>query len=136
MTVLTFPQQQIPALEDYLRQHSLHGIIGRSTSMSEVYGRISKVAPTDVHVIILGESGTGKELVARAIHNEGPRKEKPFVGVNCGALTDSLLESELFGHVKGAYSGATMDKQGYFEVASNGTIFLDEMLSMSPHMQV
>jgi len=112
------------------------GIIGRDKKMLDVYELIRDLADTAVPVLIEGESGTGKELVAAAIHNEGPRAGKLFVPVNCGALPESLLESELFGHVKGAFTGAIRDKKGRFELADGGTIFLDEIGDISPTMQV
>ncbi|MEJ2536173.1 MAG: sigma-54 dependent transcriptional regulator, partial [Calditrichia bacterium] len=94
-----------------------------------------KVIPTDTTVLLVGETGTGKELIARAIHYNGPRKQKLFVAQNCSALPDTLLESELFGHVKGAFTGATRDKKGLFEIADGGTIFLDEIADTSPALQ-
>ena len=106
---------------------SRHYIIGNSKPMQEVYWTIEKVAPSKATALLLGESGTGKELVARAIHEASPRKEKPFVKVNCAALPENLLESELFGHDKGAFTGATSAKPGRFELADGGTIFLDEI---------
>jgi PAS domain S-box-containing protein len=112
------------------------GIIGRDIRMLEMFDLIRDLADSDVPVMILGESGTGKELVAAAIHNEGPRANALFVPVNCGALPESLLESELFGHVKGAFTGAVRDKKGRFELADGGTIFLDEVGDISPAMQV
>ena len=112
------------------------GIIGRDTRMLEVYETIRELAEVNVPVLVQGESGTGKELVAAAIHNEGPRARKQFVPVNCGALPDGLLESELFGHVKGAFTGAIRDKKGRFELADGGTIFLDEVGDLSQAMQV
>jgi len=112
------------------------GIIGRDAKMQEVFELIRELAATNVPVMIQGESGTGKELVAAAIHNEGPRAGKLFVPVNCGALPESLLESELFGHVRGAFTGAIRDKKGRFELADGGTIFLDEIGDITPAMQV
>jgi PAS domain S-box-containing protein len=112
------------------------GIIGHDQKMLEIYDLIRDLADTDVPVLIQGESGTGKELVAAAIHNEGLRGNKLFVPINCGALPESLLESELFGHVKGAFTGAIRDKKGRFELADEGTIFLDEIGDISPVMQV
>jgi DNA-binding NtrC family response regulator len=104
--------------------------------MREVYRMTKQVAPTRASVLIVGETGTGKELIARAIHVNSPRKEGPYVRVNCGALSESLLESELFGHVKGAFTGAIDNKTGRFEAAHTGTIFLDEISSMSHKLQV
>ena len=112
------------------------GIIGKDGRMLEIYDLIRDLAEINVPVLIQGESGTGKELVAAAIHNEGPRAPKQFVPVNCGALPETLLESELFGHVKGAFTGAIRDKKGRFELADGGTIFLDEIGDISPAMQV
>jgi PAS domain S-box-containing protein len=112
------------------------GIVGRDPKMLEVFDLIRELANTNVPVLIQGDSGTGKELVAAAIHNEGPRAGKLFVPVNCGALPEALLESELFGHVKGAFTGAIRDKKGRFELADGGTIFLDEIGDISLSMQV
>ena len=115
---------------------SFSGIVGRDRKMLDVFDQIRNLAATDYPVHITGETGTGKELVAAAIHNESPRAGGPFVPVNCGALPEGLLESELFGHVKGAFSGAIRDKKGRFELAHCGTIFLDEISELPRHMQV
>ncbi len=111
-------------------------LIGVSPPMLEIYKLIGTIAATDSTVLITGESGTGKELVARAVHRASPRREGPFVSVNCGAFAETLLESELFGYVKGAFTGATGNKKGLFETADAGTLFLDEIGEMSPAMQV
>lgn len=111
------------------------GIIGISPRMEEVFQRIDRAAQTNANVLISGESGTGKELVARAIHYGSYRAESPFVSVNCTAIPDSLLESELFGHVKGAFTDAKTSRQGFFQIAEHGTIFLDEIGDASPGMQ-
>jgi len=116
--------------------HSFSGIVGCNEKMQELFETIREVSEVDVPVFIHGESGTGKELVANAIHKEGPRAGKPFIPVNCSALPENLLESELFGHVKGAFSGAIRDKKGRFELADGGTIFLDEVGDLSPPIQV
>jgi PAS domain S-box-containing protein len=115
---------------------SFSGIIGRDKKMLEVYDLIRSVADVNVPVLVQGASGTGKELVAAAIHNESLRADKLFVPINCGALPENLLESELFGHVRGAFTGAIRDKKGRFELADGGTIFLDEIGDISPAMQV
>lgn len=112
------------------------GLIGRDPRMQELYQTIRDLAVSKVSVLIQGESGTGKELVAAAIHNQGPRRDHLFVPVNCGALPENLLESELFGHVRGAFTGAVRDKKGRFELADHGTLFLDEIGDISPAMQV
>ena len=114
----------------------LNNIIGRSAKMQALYQMIETVAQVQSTVLVTGESGTGKELVARAIHDLGPRAEKPFVSINCGAFTETLLESELFGYVKGSFTGANTNRKGLFEAANTGTIFLDEIGEMSPAMQV
>jgi len=108
-------------------QYRLESIIGTSPAMQRVYRLIAKAAPTNTTVMITGESGTGKELVARAIHHNSLRRDRPFVAVDCNSLSESLLESELFGHVKGSFTGAVSNKKGMFEVASGGTLFLDEI---------
>jgi DNA-binding NtrC family response regulator len=114
----------------------LPGIVGASAAMREVYRLTRQVAPTPASVLLIGETGTGKERVARAVHQLSPRADGPYVRVNCGALAESLLESELFGHVKGAFTGAIDNKTGRFEAAHGGTIFLDEISSMSAKLQV
>ncbi|MEL6178661.1 MAG: sigma-54-dependent Fis family transcriptional regulator, partial [Myxococcota bacterium] len=111
-------------------------IVGESPTMQRVLQQVDRVIATELPVVVQGESGTGKELISRAIHFNGPRREGPFVAVNCGALTESLLESELFGHKKGAFTGATADRKGLFESATGGTLFLDEVGEMSLVMQV
>jgi Nif-specific regulatory protein len=113
-----------------------HNMVGESPLMKQVYAFISKVAPTDSTVLIYGESGTGKELAARATHQNSKRADKAFMAVNCGALAESLLESELFGHEKGAFTGALTQKKGRLEVADGGTVFLDEIGELSPALQV
>lgn len=115
---------------------SFGSIIGKSPAMADLYQIMAKVVDADVPVLITGESGTGKEMVATALHANGPRKDKAFVVQNCSAFNENLLESELFGHVKGAFTGAMRDKQGLFEVADGGTFFLDELGEMSPALQV
>jgi two-component system response regulator HydG len=111
------------------------GIIGRSSVMRALLERLGRVAPTDTTVLITGETGVGKELVARAVHELSPRKGKPFLAVNCAALAEGLLESELFGHVRGAFTGAARDRAGVFEAADGGTLFLDEIGATTPALQ-
>jgi DNA-binding NtrC family response regulator len=119
-----------------MQRDTLGGLIGNSPTMREVYRLAMGVAPTSSTVLILGESGTGKELTARAIHQHSPRASKPFVAVNCSAIPVDLVESELFGHVRGAFTGATATREGLFETANNGTIFLDEVGDLPPLAQV
>lgn len=124
----------------YLRQelqekYGFHNVIGKSKKMQEIYRVIAKVSGTDTTVLINGQSGTGKELIARAIHFNSPRREKQFVPVDCAVLSENLLESELFGHVKGSFTGAITNKPGLFEVADGGTVFLDEVGNISLSIQ-
>ncbi|MBU0638659.1 MAG: sigma 54-interacting transcriptional regulator [Planctomycetes bacterium] len=121
---------------DLGERYRLHNIIGRSKAIQDVFELVEEVADSNATVLIEGDTGTGKELVARAIHHLGPRGAGPFVAVNCSALSESLLESELFGHTRGAFTGASRDKRGRFETASGGTIFLDEIGDVSPNIQV
>jgi len=128
---------ELHALQQELEdRYEFHNIIGKNHRMQEVYSLIEQIADTDATVTIEGESGTGKELVARAIHFSSGRAAHPFVQVNCSALVETLLESELFGHVRGAFTGAVRDKIGRFEAADGGTIFLDEIGDLSPVVQV
>jgi Nif-specific regulatory protein len=117
-------------------RYDFGGLIGQSEPMRALFALMEKVVPGGLTVLIHGETGTGKELIARAIHHNGPRKDRPFLAQNCGALPDTLLESELFGHRRGAFTGAVADKKGLFEVADSGTVFLDEIGDTSPAMQV
>lgn len=118
------------------KQYSFDNIIGKSEAMQRVFEMIRSVAETNSSVLITGNSGTGKELVSRAIHYNGPRKDKPFVVLNCGAIPETLIESELFGHKKGAFTGAIRDKDGFFKNADGGTLFLDEISEMPLQSQV
>jgi Nif-specific regulatory protein len=117
-------------------RYRFENIIGDSPAMHEVFATVGQVANSRATVLLLGETGTGKEMIAKAIHYNSPRKDRPFVRVNCGAMTSTLLESELFGHVKGSFTGAIRDKIGRFEAADRGTIFLDEIGTMEPQLQV
>ena len=119
-----------------MEEAQLTGIIGRGPKMVELYKLITRIAGLDSTVLITGESGTGKELVARTIHCASPRADRPFLAINCGAIPEQLLESELFGHVKGSFTGAVSHKVGLFEVANRGTVLLDEIAEMSPGLQV
>jgi len=116
-------------------RHRYEQIVGRSPAMLRMLDIVDRAAATSLPVVIVGESGTGKELVARALHEHGPRKDRPFVAINCSAVPEQLLESELFGHVRGAFTGADRDRRGLFEVADGGTLFLDEIADTSPAMQ-
>ncbi len=122
--------------EEIRDKYNFGEIIGASARMKDIYELVRKSSETESSVVIFGESGTGKELIARAIHYNSPRKEKPFIKVNCAALTETLLESELFGHEKGSFTGAIKTKKGRFELADTGTLFLDEIGDISPNVQV
>jgi two-component system, NtrC family, response regulator HydG len=121
---------------DLVREHDPHGLVGSSEPMHRVLDQVRRVAPTDATVLVLGESGTGKELVARAVHDASPRVSQPFVSISCAAVPETLLESELFGHERGAFTGAIKRKLGRFELANGGTIFLDEVGDIPPAVQV
>jgi DNA-binding NtrC family response regulator len=129
-------QENIRLKRDLKERYSFENMIGKSRAMQEIYTLIEKVASTDSTVLITGESGTGKEMGARAIHFQGGRRDNQFVSINCAALPENLLESELFGHTRGSFTGAVADKKGMFEVAQRGTLFLDEVGEMSPWTQV
>ncbi|PNU19636.1 DNA-binding response regulator [Geothermobacter hydrogeniphilus] len=134
-------KSQLVAENLYLRQqlrgkYAFDNIIGHGPAMQRVFSRLEKIVHTDSTILILGESGTGKELVARAIHFNGTRRNKPIIAINCGAIPAELLESELFGHVRGAFTGAVADKPGKFELADGGTVFLDEIGTMPPPLQM
>jgi transcriptional regulator with PAS, ATPase and Fis domain len=115
---------------------AMNPLVGNSPKMRQIHSLINKIADSNSTILITGESGTGKELAARAIHELSPRREQPFVPVNCGAIPEELLESELFGHVRGAFTGAVNSRQGRFQLANGGTLFLDEIAEMSPKLQV
>ncbi|HEX7699868.1 MAG TPA: sigma 54-interacting transcriptional regulator, partial [Kofleriaceae bacterium] len=123
-------------LSERLEQYRFGEIVGTSPPMQQVFRKVEKIAATDISVLITGETGTGKELIAREIHARSPRTGKPFVTINCGAIPENLLESELFGHVKGAFTGAVANKQGKFQAADGGTLFLDEIGEMPIELQV
>lgn len=122
--------------EEINRKYDFDNIVGKSPAIKKVFDMIQTVAETDSTVLISGNSGTGKELVARAIHFRSKRKNKPFIAVNCGAISENLIESELFGHKKGAFTGAISDKEGFIKAADGGTLFLDEISEMPPQLQV
>ena len=110
-----------------MQQQRYGELVGACEGMRDVYRRVDKVAPTDITVLLEGETGTGKELIAREIHRRSPRADGPFVPLNCGAIPETLLEAELFGHVRGAFTGAVASRLGRFQAASGGTLFLDEL---------
>lgn len=137
LTEFVLANQKITLLEEQTRQRdAFERLIGRSEAMQEVFRRLRLAAQSDVTVFISGESGTGKELAASAIHSVSDRRDQPFIAVNCSAIPETLLESELFGHVKGAFTGAVRDKTGVFEAAAGGTLFLDEIGDVSPLLQL
>jgi len=128
---------RLASLEQELKErHQFHHMVGKSSSMQKIYTLLDNLAETESTILITGESGTGKELIVNAIHYNSMRKDKPFVKVNCSALSENLLESELFGHVKGAFTGAVKNKKGRFQMADHGTIFLDEIGDISPLIQL
>jgi two-component system, NtrC family, response regulator AtoC len=128
-------EENIHYRQELITKYKLENIVGRSTQMLQVYKTIARVAEGRSTVLLMGESGTGKELIARAIHFNSPRGPRPFVAVDCSSLAETLLESELFGHVRGAFTGAVTAKKGLFEEADSGTCFLDEIGDISPAMQ-
>src|SRR3989442_9931084 len=133
---LILRRQNFAYKRDAATRNSLENIVGNSPAITKLKETIRTIAGTSSTVLIYGESGTGKELVARAVHACSPRASEPFVSINCGAFPETLLESELFGYVKGAFTGANQNKRGLFEVADQGTIFLDEISEMTLTMQV
>jgi two-component system response regulator PilR (NtrC family) len=132
----TLRQENLLLKKEIDKRYSFGNLIGKSKKMQEVYDLIEKVAASRANVLVAGESGTGKELVAKAIHYNSERRDKPFIAVNCGAIPENLLESELFGHEKGSFTGAIQQKAGLFEVANGGTLFLDEIGELPASMQV
>ena len=130
-------QNRVSELESELRsKYDFEAIIGHDPRMMKILKLVTRIADTDATILIQGASGTGKELIAQALHNHSSRREKPFVPVNCGALPETLIESELFGHTRGAFTGAVRDKPGWFERAEGGSIFLDEISEVAPELQV
>ncbi len=127
--------EQRAAAADFRERYNFGNIIGQSAEIRDILGRIVRIAPTDATVLITGESGTGKELVARAIHANSLRADRPFVSINCAALPETLLESELFGHMRGAFTGAVQTRKGLFEEANGGTFFFDEIAETPPSLQ-
>src|SRR4030066_427431 len=133
--VRALEQKVIYLVEERQKEYTIDNIIGRSPQMREVFKLIGSVANTRTNVLIQGESGTGKELVAKAIHYNSPYHDEPFIVINCSAITDTLLESELFGHARGAFTDAVAETKGKFEIAGKGTLFLDEIGDISPNLQ-
>ncbi|MBW1855923.1 MAG: sigma-54-dependent Fis family transcriptional regulator [Deltaproteobacteria bacterium] len=129
-------RENIILREQLKERQSFESIVGKSNKMQDLFTLIVNIAPSNITVLVQGESGTGKEMIARAIHNSSPRKNDPFITVSCGALPETILESELFGHEKGAFTGAIARKEGRFEMARKGTLFLDEIVEMSQKSQV
>jgi two-component system, NtrC family, response regulator AtoC len=128
---------EIGALREELRRLGRFGrLVGRSAAMQEIYDKIARVAPTEATVVLMGESGTGKEIVARTIHELSRRRKRPFLAINCGAISPNLIENEMFGHERGSYTGADRQHKGYFEQADGGTLFLDEIAEMPLELQV
>ncbi len=121
--------------QSIIAQHGFSGMIAKSDAMQKIFAILQRVMPSDVRVLIEGESGTGKELIARTLHFNGPRQEKKFLAVDCGAIPENLLESELFGYMKGAFTGATQNRKGLFQEADGGTLFLDEINNLPIHLQ-
>src|SRR5688500_4180274 len=134
-TTVTVANLGEPLSLELSARHRFGEVIGASTEMRRMYAILEKIAPTDTSVLIQGETGTGKELVARSIHDASARASGPFVVVDCGAIAENLIESELFGHVRGAFSGAVGDRRGLFEEADGGTLFLDEIGELPPPLQ-
>lgn len=122
--------------KELVKEYSFQNMIGNSAPMHSIFDLIKRVSQTPTNILVTGESGTGKEVIAKAIHYNGPLKDKPFVTINCGAIPENLMESEMFGHKKGSFTGAIADKQGLFEVANSGTLFLDEVGELPPSIQV
>ncbi|MFO7912858.1 MAG: sigma-54 dependent transcriptional regulator [Desulfotignum sp.] len=136
LALQTLDQEREHRSSELKDQLHFNRIIGNSPGMAAIFKRIQQISTTKTNVLVTGESGTGKELIARAIHENSDRKDKPFVVVNCGGIPDTLMESEFFGHVRGSFTGAVVDKKGLFETADQGTIFLDEIGELSPLLQV
>jgi two-component system, NtrC family, response regulator PilR len=122
--------------KELVKEYSFQNMVGNSAAMHSIFDLIKRVSQTPTNILVTGESGTGKEVIAKAIHYNGPLKDKPFVTINCGAIPENLMESEMFGHKKGSFTGAISDKQGLFEVANGGTLFLDEVGELPPSIQV